>query len=437
MSNQKKIGVVRLTSLVTGNLVGSGVFLLPATLAAFGSISILGWAIASIGAIFLALVFSYLSNIIPKNGGPYAYARAAFGETTGFFVCWTYWIVAWISNPALVAATVGYLSSLFGGFNNITSILLEFLIIGMITWFNLLSIRATSVGELLVTILKVVPLALLPIIGIWYIDTANFQEFNITEQSNFNALSSVIFITVWSFIGVETGTVPAGQIQNANKVIPLATVLGTLIATFVYLLGMIVITGVLPHSELIHSKAPYADTARIIFGGSWGVPISIAAIISCLGALNGWTMVVGRIPKAAADERLFPSIFAKVNSYGTPIWGIIIPAILIIPFMFLTLREDLLQQFNTIIDVSITLILFIYLVSIFAFFKLCVQRQELNFYRFVIGTGSLIFIVWALFGAANINTVIALFVAVATGAPIYFYTCCKNHNIKVLKRKYL
>lgn len=434
MKNQKKIGLLRLTSLVTGNLVGSGVFLLPSTLAAFGSISILGWFISSIGAILLALVFSYLSNLIPKSGGPYAYAKEAFGETTGFFVCWTYWIIAWISNPALIVATVGYLSSLLGGFNNTLSLLLEFLIIGIITWFNLFSIRTTSGGELIITVLKIAPLAMLPLVGVFYIDMNNFQAFNVTTSSNFSALSAVVFLTIWSFIGVETGTVPAGQVSNAKKTVPLATILGTLIAAFVYILGMVVITGIIPHSQLVISKAPYADAASIIFGGSWGAAISMAAIISCLGALNGWTMVVCRISKAAADENLFPSIFAKENSYGTPAWGIIIPAVLVLPFMFLTLRKDLLHQFNSIIDISITLILFVYLISILAFFKIYLNKKGLNLYRFSIGILSLLFILWALYGAANFSTLIALIAVLGSGLPVYIYVRYKNNHLNILKK---
>ncbi len=430
-NTSQQIGLWRLTSLVTGNLVGSGVFLLPATLAAFGSISILGWVATSIGAIFLALVFAKLSNLIPKSGGPYAYAKQAFGSDVGYFVCWAYWMIAWISNPALVAGAVGYLSTLIS-FDKSTALIIELGIIFSITTFNLLSIRTAGSGELIITTLKIIPLILLPIVGIFYIDVANFEHFNTSGKSFPLALNTVAFLTLWGFIGLETGTVPGNKVINARRNIPIATILGTSIAAIIYMLGTIVIFGVLPNNVLIASKGPYADVATIIFGGSWGTPFAIAAIISCIGTLNGWTMVVGRMPQAAADEGLFPKVFSKTNKYNTPYLGIIISSILTIPLVIMSISDNLIDQFNFIIEVSTTLILFIYFICILAYFKVITANKTLTFKNVFVGVGALSFDCWALW-AASINMLMLSSFIIISGIPMYLWMKKNNKNFRAIK----
>jgi basic amino acid/polyamine antiporter, APA family len=425
-SNQK-IGLWPLTSLVTGNLVGSGVFLLPATLAGFGSISILGWVVTSIGAMILALVFAVLSNTLPRTGGPYAYVSSAFGKNVGFFVAWGYWSLAWISNSALLSGAVGYLSTLTAGLSMNQALCFELIILLIITCFNLLGIKTAGKGELVITITKVAPLILLPIIGVFYISYDNLVNFNTSRQQFWPALNSVAFITIWGFVGVEAATVPGGQVINAKKNIPLATIMGTMIAAFIYILGTVTIFGVIPHEILVNSKAPYADAASIIFGGSlWGTIVAIAAIISCIGSLNGWTIVTARIAQAAAEDKLFPSFFAKTNKYETPYLSVLISSGLTVPFVFLSIREDLLAQFNMIIDISVTFILIIYLACVLAMFNICRRENKLTTSVIILGISALLFVALAL-KAADISMIFLSIGFAALGIPMWLYTKNGNH----------
>lgn len=427
--NAQKIGVVRLTSLVTGNLIGSGVFLLPVSLAAFGSISILGWMVTSIGAILLALVFASLSQILPKTGGPYVYVREAFGYNAGFYVCWGYWMMSWMSNSTLLAGALGYLTMLVGDFDKNTVIIIEIAILFTITGFNLLGIKATGTGELIITTLKILPLIMIPIFGLSVINFDNLMLFNTSGKSISTAINAVAFLTLWGFVGLETGTVPAGQVINAKRNVPLATIAGTLIAAAIYILGTIVILGVLPHAELIASKAPYADTASIVFGGThWGSFFAIAAVVCCLGTLNGWTMIVGRIPQAAAVEDLFPKVFAKTNSYGTPYLGIIISSMLSIPFIMMSVQDNFIDQFNFVMEVSVTLILVIYLVCVLAYIKLCCLQGELKWYRIALGGLALIFVLWALWAASFQMVALSLSV-VLLGIPMHVWLRNKKSHL--------
>lgn len=396
-----KVGFWPLTSLVVGNLVGSGVYLLPVTLAVYGTISLLGWIGASLGAILLSLVFANLSSHQTKTGGPYLYAREAFGDTVGYYVCWGYWMLSWISNPALAIATVGYLSTLCGEFSPFIHFALEMFIVVSLTTFNLFGLKITGRVELFITILKIVPLLLLPLLGLFYIDFSTlFQHINISGKSTGMALNSAALAAMWCFVGLETGTVPAGQVENASRIVPKATIFGTVLAALVYILGALVIMGSVTPQDLLNSKAPYADAAHQIFGGAWGIPVTFAAIISCLGTLNGWLMIVGRIPYGAALDGLFPKFFANTTSHGTPYWGVLISSICSIPLLFMSLHHSLMEQFNFIIDVAVTLILLIYGVSVLAYLKLLMRHHQNTWSRWMLGISALSFILWALWASS-------------------------------------
>jgi APA family basic amino acid/polyamine antiporter len=415
--SEDKIGLWPLTSLVTGNLVGSGVYLLPATLAIYGTVSICGWIATSLGAILLSLVFAQLSAYQTKTGGPYLYAREAFGETVGYYVCWGYWMLSWISNPTLAIAAVGYISSLCGGLSPMTHFWLELLIVFGFTAFNLLGLKVTGKTELYITALKVIPLLVLPLIGLFFIDPQNFAQVSLSDKPFGVALNAAAFITLWAFVGLETGTVPAGQVLNPSRTVPQATILGTVIAACVYILGTIVIMGVISPEELVQSKAPYADAAHRIFGGAWGVPVSLAAIVTCLGTLNGWLIIVGRIPYGAAQDGLFPELFARTTEHGTPYWGVLISSGCSIPFLLLSLQNSLMEQFSFIVDVAVTLILFVYAISVLAYLKLLVRNQKCTILKVALGLGALAFTLWALW-AASLKMVGLSMIILILGIPM-------------------
>ncbi len=415
-----KIGLWPLTSLVTGNLVGSGVYLLPTALAAFGTVSLFGWIITSVGAILLSLIFAQLSARVPKTGGPYLYAREAFGDNVGYYVCWGYWVLSWISNPALAIGAVGYISILFGGLDPWMNFALEVFIMASITAFNLLGIKVTGRAELFITIIKIIPLLLLPIIGLFFMDMENFGSLNSSGKPFGEALNSVAFLTLWAFVGLETGTVPAGQVIDAKKTVPKAIVLGTSIAAAVYILGTIAVMGVVPPADLVQSKAPYADAAHLIFGGSWAAPVAIAAIISCLGTLNGWTLIVGRIPYGAAKDGLFPSFFQDTTRHGTPYWGVLLSSLCTIPLLLMSLESSLLEQFDFIINVAVTLILLIYAVSVLAYFKLLMRDKSLTFGKIILGIGAMTFALWALW-AASLKMGALSTIILACGIPMHVW----------------
>ena len=423
MSSQKKMGFWAVTSLVVGSQIGSGIFLLPANLSKFGAIGLASWMITATGALLLALVFAKLCAEIPKTGGPHAFIESAFGPTIGFFAAWTYWVISWLSTPMVVISVVGYLSPLWGDLSPSTNLILEITIILFVMILNLSGVRSAGCAELVFTLLKLLPLILVPTAGLFFIKETYFTPFNPTSLTTIQALNGAALLTLWGFIGVESATTPADSVINPAKTIPRAIVLGTAVVALVYILGSFVIMGIVPPDLLAHSKAPFSDAAQIIFGGNWHLAISVAASIVCLGTLNAWVLTSGQIALGAASDGHLPQCFALKNAQGAPKWGLIISCLGMVPILILTLEQDLITQVDTIINISVTAFLFIYVLSALSYLKLFWKKktsQKIDFSSLVIGALALLFCLWALlssdFRMVGLATLITLF-----GIPVYYW----------------
>ena len=423
---QKKITLIQCISLVTGNLVGSGIFMLPVLLAVYGSSSIIGWVITSISAICLALVFAKLSIKVPAcHGGPQNFIAKAFGDSAAFWVAWGYWVLTWSSNTALIVAATSYLSKVYGGFDAAGTLFVQVAIWAVVTLINIVGVRTAAKFELWITVIKLIPIVLIPTIGLFYLDIDNLLDFMPSDPSIglVDSIKACVFLTLWAFIGVESATVPAKNVENPSKTIALATIVGTSIAALVYIMGSVSIIGVLGSKKLLLSAAPYADLANVLFGGSWGIVIASFSVISCVGAFNGWSLVVARIAQGAADKGLFPKVFSKENKSGTPVFSILVSAICTLIALLFTLQENMLAQFNVIIDTAVTLILLIYFASVLAFFKIIKQKSITDY---LIASIAFAFVLFAVY-ATGINTLFHALLLLLTGLP-FFLSYLKNYN---------
>ena len=344
----KKLGFWMLTALVAGNMIGSGIFLLPSTLAQIGSITLYSWLFTSAGALFLTLVFVRLSVQIPKTGGPYAYAKEGLGHFIGFQTAYNYWLAVWIGNAGIVLALVGYLSVFWPSLAHPkTACIAAIAITWLLTFVNLAGVRSAGLVQLLTTVLKIIPLLIVGILGWFYIHPHYyFETINVTHphQSNAMAIASGAALTFWSFIGLESATVPAGSVHNPKRNIPRATIFGFCVAALVYILSSTAIMGMIPNHVLQHSDAPFAEAGKIIFGTTGRIIITLGAVISCFGCLNGWILLQGQVAMAAADDKLFPKMFAQRNKHHVPAKGLIITSIFIMKYKFF--KRD---SFRTII----------------------------------------------------------------------------------------
>lgn len=423
MKKSEKLGLWMLTALVTGNIIGSGILMLPADLARVGSISLVAWIFTACGALALSLVFAKMSTLLPKTGGPYAYSHAAFGDFIGFQTAYNYWIMVLIGNAAVAIAAIGYLRVFFPCLHS--PLLGSTVAIGMIwifTAINLRSVQAAGVTQIVTTILKFVPLLAVAIFGWWYFHPSYItQNFNVTHTSNFSAFSYAATLTLWTFIGLESATIPADSTENPKRNIPLATILGTSVAMLIYFASTAVLMGMIPHEVLVNSTSPFAAANAMIFG-KWGEWIAAAgAVISCLGVLNGWTLIQGQMPMAAAADSLFPKIFNKRNKHNIPVPGLIISSIIVSIMLLATTSPSLIEQFQILILLATVIALLSYLYTAVAEIILLPKeglKQRKNITQIAIALFAAAYTFWAIFGSGK-EIVFYLAVLILSSVPLY------------------
>lgn len=430
---REKLGLWMLTSLVIGNMVGSGILLVPSSMAAIGTISLFAYMFTAIGSFLLALVFAKMSILVPKTGGPYAYAKFCFGNYMGFQTAYIYWIMVLLGNAAVVVTLVGYLTVFFPVLNNpYLAVLLEITMIWIFTAVNLIGIRTAGIIQIITTLLKFIPLLIIAIFGWFYFHPEYVSHcFNVSNKSNFSAFSYAATMFMWLFIGLESATIPAGCVKNPKRNIPLATILGIAISVLIYLACIIALMGMFPNSLLAKSNSPFAAGAGIIFG-KWGEFIAATgAIISCLGVLNGWTLVQGQIPMAAAKDKLFPGFFAKCNHKGIPVRALIISSIIVSVSLFFTISKNLTDQFQLLImNASITALLtyFYSAIAEMSLLSKIPQKPYKKFINMLVGLGAAAYSFWALFGSGE---AIVFYVTMLLLSSVPLYAWLKSASKKM------
>jgi APA family basic amino acid/polyamine antiporter len=422
-SQRRGLGLWMCTALVVGNMIGSGVFLLPASLAPYGGMSILGWLFSAGGAVCLALVFAHLATRLPKIGGPYAFAREGFGDFGGFLVAWSYWIAIVATDAALAVAGVSYLTVFWPALATVP-LLGAVAAIGtlwLLTLVNLRGVRTAGQLQLVTTILKTLPLVAIGLFGFLVFNADHFTPFNRSGTSSIAAISATVALTTWAFTGLESGTVPAADVHDPARTIPRATLLGTLIAGAIYIVCTVSIMGMIPPNELATSTAPFADAARKIWG-PWGRGlIAAGAAISCFGALNGWILISGQLPRAAALDGLLPAPFAKVNARGTPAFGLVLSSALAMVLVMMNYTRGLVQAFTFIILLATLATLLPYVFSSMTALLITLRERSGTTRaggRLAIGVIAFVFSFWATAGAGE-DVVYWGFLLMIAGLPVY------------------
>lgn len=420
-SEKRKIGIWTATSLVIGNMIASGLFMLPATLAVYGGVSLIGWLISGAGALCLALVFSWLSKLKPNaTGGPYAYTREGMGEFASFLVAWGYWISVWCTNAAIAVAFVSYLTIFIPALSNnpLLSVSTGLAAIWFLTWINTKGVKEAGIVQVITTILKLAPLLVITIGGLFYLNADHFIPFNVSSQSNLSAITSATTLTLFAFLGLESATIPSGNIENPEKTIPRATIIGTLLTTAIYFLGTVAVMGLIPPAELHLSQAPFADAAASIWGDGARYLVAGGAVISTFGALNGWILIQGQMPYAAARDKIFPKIFAKESKNGTPVAGIVISSILISILMSMNFTRSLADTFTFMILLTTLTVLLPFLFSIVSLVMLEYKAQKLTSFKLIVSALAFLYSMWAIIGSGE-EIVYWGFILLMAGLPFY------------------
>ncbi|MDX1743247.1 MAG: amino acid permease [Ruegeria sp.] len=426
-STSGALGLTACIALVVGNMIGSGVFLLPASLAPFGPIAIGGWILTSAGALVLAIIFGRLSRVVSKPGGPYAYSQEAFGDFAGFIIAWGYWIALWTGNAAVAVALVGYLGFLFPVIAEVPMYGLATALVAIwsLTLVNIRGVEEAGLVQIVTTVLKLVPLILIGTLGIFWINPENYVPVNQSGTTAVSAISAAAALTLWAYLGLESATVPSGDVIEPEKTIPRATVIGVIIAASVYISVTAVSMGVLPADTLGVSAAPLAAVGEVMFGTLGGILVACGAVISTFGTLNGFTLLSGQVPYGAALDRVFPAALGQKSKFGTPANALILSNVLASILIILNFAQGLVAAFNFVILLAVVASLLPYAICSVAEIMIRLNGGELlrgpELAKVVVlGALGFIYSVWAFIGSGA-ETVLLGSVLLLAGVPIHVW----------------
>jgi APA family basic amino acid/polyamine antiporter len=426
VATPRRLGFWMACALVVGNMIGSGVFLLPASLSPFGWNAVVAWVITISGALCLAVVFAKLAAAMPAAGGPYAYSRAAFGPAPAFLVAWSYWVALLVGNGAIATAAMSYLSLFFPLLTQVQGLhaVVTLTLIWVLTLMNCRGAILAGRVQLVTTILKLIPLVVVIGVAIAVLAYRGGGAVLPIEPGEFNlgGITAAATLTLWALLGLESATVPADKVDQPEKTIPRATIVGTAFTGTLYLLVCSAIVLLSPRGSLEGSNTPFADFIAMHLGANAGAFISIFAIISALGALNGWILLQGELPSAMARDGVFPAYLAKTSSRGVPVRAHIISSTILSGVVLLNYSKSMAEFFNFLILLSTTSCLVMYLMTALAALTLQARGRLPGTALFsILAVMALIYSVWTIWGAGAEAMLWGL-ALLAVGVPVYFLT---------------
>jgi len=414
----RQLGFWMALALVIGNMIGSGFFLLPATLAPFGWNGVAGWIITTGGALCLALVFGRLARSYPQAGGPYAYSRIAFGPFPAFVVAWSYWVSMWVGNVAIATGVVAPLSTVFPAITSYSAVITLGLVWSLTT-INCFGAKTVGRIQLVTTSLKFLPLAAVILLVILVLAAgggdaaAELRRSDLTFSGQ-TGIAAAAVLTLWSFLGLESATVPAERIENPTRNIPRATFIGVIVTGIVYTFVCSSVALLMPVERVANSGAPMAEFIGAHWGGPAATLIALFAAVAAFGTLNGWVLMQGELPWAMAKDGVFPGWLAKLSRFGTPARAHIVTSLLLTVVLALNYTRSMADLFGFLILLATTASLVAYLVCSLAALKLGVGRKAVPI--FILAA---LFSLWAIWGsgveAMQWGTALLL-----SGIPVYF-----------------
>jgi APA family basic amino acid/polyamine antiporter len=377
----RSLGLPSATALVIGSIIGTGVFTMPAVMAGAGTSSLITLGIVGLGALLLGVLFGQLTKRVPStDGGLYAYTRHEFGDFAGYMTAWCYWITCWAGNAAIVSSWVFYVEDLFGiesasGWTHWSIALVGLWVPAAI---NLYGVRQMARFQNITVVLKFLPLLFVGVVGWFFVSSANFGAFNATGGSLYDAINLAAGVALFSFIGVECASIAAGRVKNPRRNVGRASVIGTAAAGLLYVVVTAAVMGLVPHDQLVDDGAPFVAAFDAMFSGGWlGKFVALVAVISGLGALNGWTMVTAEMPYVAAKEGLFLPAFAKEDKHGTPWFGIVVSTAVASALMAFSYASQVgLDVFTYLVYLSVVTVAIPYFLSACAQLAFLVSRRR-------------------------------------------------------------
>lgn len=411
------MGFWRCWSMTVGCMIGSGIFLMPAVLAPYGTLSIVSWCLTGAGTILLALTLGRLASRTSRIGGPYAYAHEAFGDLPGFLVAWGYWLNVVIAIPAIAFAFSGYLGVLVPVVDESTWLhaASAIAVIWVFTLINIAGVSAASLAQLLTTILKLVPLVIIIGLATFTGERDNVPAFNPGEAPLISALAATTLLTMWSYAAFEAATVPTGDVIDPKRTIPKALVIGTISVAAIYIASTVAVMYLVPTNVLSESTSPFADAALTL--GTWGpILIAVGALISTAGALNGNILLTGQIPLAVALDGLAPAWFSRRDQHGAPYDALLVSASLGTGLILFNYAEGLVAAFTHLATLSLVIYMAALAVATLAETRYAWKRARS---WFLIAAIAFAYSLFAMFGA-GLEAIVSGAILLLLGIPVFY-----------------
>jgi arginine:ornithine antiporter / lysine permease len=406
VSNSNKLGFWILTALVVGNMVGSGIFMLPRSLSEAASPAgvILAWVMTGLGALVLALVFGNLAIRKPElTGGPQIYAKELFksgsqaSTLTGFMSSWGYWIGNMAGNVAVITTFAGYLSTFFpimtseanwfsiGNFTLKVGNGLTFIVCTLLLWGThfiiLRGLEGAGKLNFVATAAKVAGFFIFIVVGLFAFQKTNMLPLlatRVDEAGHAMGLMSQVnhaaINTLWAFIGVESAVVFASRAKKQTDV-KRATILGLSISIAIYIGISTLVMGMLSQDALIHSEKPLIDAIATVLGPIGGKVLAFVGLISLFGSTIGWIMLSAEVPYQAAKQGVFLPFFKKENKKGLPFLSLVITNVISQLFIFSTVSKSISQAFDFVIVIATLSYLVPYFISSIYQLKLVITGE--------------------------------------------------------------
>lgn len=422
MQQPKELGLWMCTALVVGNTIGVGIFLLPASLAPYGFNALLGWGVTLLGMLVLARVFAQLAREFPAADGPQVYIERTAGDLAAFVAVWCYWISMFISNAAIAIGVVGYLGNVLPALEGISPAVQAVLLLWLFIGVNLLGVRTGGGVQVATTLLKLLPLLFLVALGAWLLLTepASYTRHPPTVPLSLEGLMAASTIALFAMLGIESAAVPAGRVRDPERTIPRATMVGTLLTAAIYVVVSTMAILLMPQDQLAHSTAPFAELLAGQLGHDYGRWLAVFVVVSGLGCLNGWTLLLGELTASLGRHGYLPAAAERLNGRGAPAVALVGTGMLATAMVLMNYSRSLVDGFTFLTQVVTAANLPLYFFCAVALVLLA-RRGERNLPKslYVLGILGTAYSVFAFVGVGREPFLWALVLGV-TALPVYW-----------------
>lgn len=406
-----------------GNMIGSGVFLLPASLAPFGWNAVAGWLVTIAGTLVLAWVLASLTRARSGAGDPAGFVAEAFGELPAFLVGWIYWVSVWTAVVSIAVAAVSYLSAFLPviGTTPMLPAACAIALVWAMTLLNLRGVQTAGQFQIITLLLKLVPLVAVIVIAAAALGNgaADIRPFALSEL-NGTDLRGAAALTLFALLGFECASIAAARVDNPKVNVPRATMWGTGLTGVLYLLVCSAIALMLPQAVAASSPAPFATFVERYWSPGPAALVTVFAIVSCIGAVNGWVLLQGELPRAMAERGMLPRWFAATDRHGTPRRALLVSSVIATACLLFNASRDMQGIYEFVLLLSTSAALWLYLAYALAAWKMKVVRGFA-----LIGA---VYALWTLWGAGIEASGWSL-VLMAAGAPLYWWARAGNQPV--------